>query len=156
MKAYVASAVLASVLGAGSLSALDAVVDPAREDAEVAMMPASPMEPELLQALEERAKKVYRCLPAMDQLYIEGGPGFSRETAWRVCYNERHQAPAAVVRLMYGVYGDEERFPIVAFSQDRIVVEGKTYLYTCNAILWKGKKYHVEQWVDITIYGLKD
>ena len=156
MKTCCMSAALALALVAGNLPAMDVVVDPAREDADIALMPVTPMEPELLQALEAHAQAVYKRLPAMDQLYIEGGPGFSRETAWRVCYNEPRQAPVAVVRLMYAIYGDEARFPVVELSQDRIVVEGKTYLYTCNSILWKDKKYHVEQWVDITIYGLKD
>ena len=94
------SAALALALAAGNLPAMDVVVDPAREDADIALMPVTPMEPELLQALEAHAQAVYKRLPAMDQLYIEGGPGFSRETAWRVCYNEPRQAPVAVVRLM--------------------------------------------------------
>ena len=107
---------------------------------------------ELIQALQEHAKSVYRRLPAMDRLYVHGGPGFSRDTAWVVDGAELSQAPAAVVRLMYFIYDDEERFPVIALDQDRLEIDGRIYLYTNNTILYKGEPYSVEQWVDISAY----
>ena len=88
----------------------------------------------------------------MDKLFIHEGPGFTRETAWVVDGAELSQAPAAVVRLLYFIYADEERFPVVEFNQDRLEIDGKTYLYTANTILYEGKEYLVEQWVDISAY----
>lgn len=110
---------------------------------------------ELIQALQEHAMSVYRRLPAMDRLYVHGGPGFSRDTAWVVDGAELSQAPAAVVRLMYFIYGDEERFPVIALDQDRLEIDGRIYLYTNNTILYQGKPYSVEQWVDISAYWRK-
>lgn len=144
-----------SLLSVGcAVSATDIVVDPASEFAAAAALPLSPMEPELQRALEAHAAAVYKRLPPMDKLYLEGGTGFTRETAWVVTYNEPHQAPSAVVRLLYGIYGNEALFTVVELDQERIRVEGKTYLHTVNSILYKGKKYRVEQWVDISIYDL--
>ena len=88
----------------------------------------------------------------MDRLYVHEGPGFTRETAWVVDGAELSQAPAAVVRLMYFIYGDEDRFPVVEFDQDRREIDGKIYLYTGNVVLYQGKRYLVEQWVDISAY----
>lgn len=106
----------------------------------------------LLQLFEEHARKTYNRLPPMDRLYVHEGAGFTRETAWVVDGTELSQAPAAVVRLMYFIYGDEERFPIVAFHQDRLEIDGKIYLYTANTISYEGQLYTVEQWVDISAY----
>jgi hypothetical protein len=107
---------------------------------------------ELLQLFEEHARNIYNRLPAMDRLYIHEGTGFTRETAWVVDGAELSQAPAAVVRLMFFIYGDEERFPIVDLHQDRLEIDGKIYLYTINTISYKGGLYSVEQWVDISAY----
>lgn len=106
----------------------------------------------LYAALKARAEYVYRCLPAMDRLYVHEGPGFTRETAWVVDGAELSQAPAAVVRLMFHIYGDEEHYPIVNFYQDRREIDGKIYLYTANTIVHEGQQYLVEQWVDISAY----
>lgn len=107
---------------------------------------------ELYAAFQERARGVYWRLPAMDRLYVYEGPGFTRETAWVVDGVELSQAPAAVVRPVFNIYGDEARFPVVDFQQDRVEIDGKTYLYTGNTVLYQGKRYLVEQWVDISAY----
>ena len=107
---------------------------------------------ELYDAFEAHARHIYNRLPAMDRLYVHEGPGFTRETAWVVDGAELSQAPAAVVRLMYFIYGDEDRFPVVEFDQDRREIDGKIYLYTGNVVLYQGKRYLVEQWVDISAY----
>ena len=91
----------------------------------------------------------------MDRLYVFDGPGFTRETAWVVDGAELSQAPAAVVRLMFNIYADEERFPVVEFYQDRREIDGTIYLYTGNVILYEGKRYLIEQWVDISAYFRK-
>lgn len=107
----------------------------------------------LHEAFVARAQAVYKRLPAMDRLYLHEGPGFTRETAWVVDGAELSQAPAAVVRLLFFIYDDEKQYPIVAFHEDRLELDGKTYLYTANVILYQGKKYRVEQWVDISAYN---
>lgn len=107
---------------------------------------------ELQAAFVQRAESVYRRLPAMDRLFLYGGPGFTRETAWVVDGVELSQAPAAVVRLMFHIYADEARFPVVEFFQDRPEVDGKVYLFTKNTVLYQGERYEVEQWVDISAY----
>ena len=107
---------------------------------------------ELLQLFEGHARNIYNRLPAMDRLYIHEGAGFTRDTAWVVDGAELSQAPAAVVRLLFFIYGDEERFPVVDFQQDRLEIDGKIYLYTANTISYKGNFYVVEQWVDISAY----
>ena len=107
---------------------------------------------ELQTAFVQRAESVYRRLPAMDRLFLYEGPGFTRESAWVVDGAELSQAPAAVVRLMYFIYADEERFPVVEFFQDRLEIDGKVYLFTKNTVLYHGKRYEVEQWVDISAY----
>jgi hypothetical protein len=53
---------------------------------------------------------------------------------------------------MYFIYEDEDRFPVVEFDQDRVEIDGKIYLYTGNVVLYRGKRYLVEQWVDISAY----
>lgn len=63
------------------------------------------------------------------------GPGFTRETAWVVDGAELSQAPAAVVRLMFNIYADEARFPVVEFYQERCEIEDIIYLYTSNVRL---------------------
>ncbi|MBQ4593165.1 MAG: hypothetical protein IJA81_00880 [Akkermansia sp.] len=110
---------------------------------------------EIYTALQAHAKSVYRRLPAMDRLYVFDGPGFTRETAWVVDGAELSQAPAAVVRLMFNIYADEARFPVVEFYQDRREIDGTIYLYTGNVILYEGKRYLIEQWVDISAYFRK-
>ena len=122
--------------------------------AEPATAAAIPLQenPALYAAFQEHAENIHRRLLPMDKLFIYEGPGFTRETAWVVDGAELSQAPAAVVRLLYFIYADEERFPVVAFNQDRLEIDGKTYLYTANTILYEGKEYLVEQWVDISAY----
>lgn len=110
---------------------------------------------ELYAAFEAHARYIYNRLPAMDRLYVHEGPGFTRETAWVVEGAELSQAPAAVVRLMYFIYEDEDRFPVLEFNQDRVEIDGKIYLYTGNVVLYQGKRYLVEQWVDISAYWRK-
>lgn len=110
---------------------------------------------EIYTTLQEHAKSVYRRLPAMDRLYVFDGPGFTRETAWVVDGADLSQAPAAVVRLMFNIYADEARFPVVEFYQDRREIDGTIYLYTGNVILYEGKRYLIEQWVDISAYFRK-
>ena len=122
--------------------------------AEPATAAAIPVQenPALYAAFQEHAKNIHRRLLPMDKLYIFEGPGFTRETAWVVDGAELSQAPAAVVRLMYFIYEDEDRFPVVEFDQDRVEIDGKIYLYTGNVVLYQGKRYLVEQWVDISAY----
>lgn len=108
---------------------------------------------ELQEAFTARAKAVYERLPAMDKLYLHAGPGFTRDTAWVVDGAELSQAPAAVVRLLYYIYDDDKNYPIVTFCEDRVEIEGKIYLYTGNVIMYQGKQYRVEQWVDISAYS---
>ena len=98
--------------------------------AEPATAAAIPVQenPALYAAFHEHAKNIHRRLLPMDKLYIFEGPGFTRETAWVVDGAELSQAPAAVVRLLFFIYADEERFPVVEFNHDRLEIDGKTYL----------------------------
>lgn len=76
---------------------------------------------------------------------LQGGPGFSRETAWKILIKER-----AAVSFEYLVLG---RLSMGEHRMQSLVEDGGRY-YDMHLIEVEhgGEHYQVEQWFDITPY----
>ena len=99
----------------------------------------------LLQELSQQNESTIKRTQADFPKVLKGGPGFTRETAWKILIKQR--AAVSFEYLVLGRLGLGER-------QMQALVEEKGRYYDMHIIdvEHEGKHYSVEQWFDITPY----
>ena len=113
---------------------------PSEESVELQPAPTALLQ-ELIQQNESTIKRTQADFPKA----LKGGPGFTRETAWKILIKQR--AAVSFEYLVLGRLGLGER-------QMQALVEEKGRYYDMHIIDVEhdGKHYSVEQWFDITPY----
>lgn len=116
---------------------------------EKALLPV-PMTPAILAEMEARARRSFALLPPFQRKGVSGGPGFSRETAWRFTTEEPvtdiNDATTLEPYLLMG-YGDS--WP-TCLNKRYERTEESFYRITTAVLIHRGQSHVVDIWEDLS------
>ena len=122
----------------------------AMEQAEEKALLPVPMTPAILAEMEARARRSFALLPPFQRKGVSGGPGFSRETAWRFTTEEPvtdiNDATPFEPYLLMG-YGDS--WPTCLNTRYERTEES-FYRITTAVLIHRGQSHVVDIWEDLS------